>query len=95
MPHFRAADQELAGNGRPAHGRSVGMTDKDVEREIEANQQREVDARNEAEDDGAVLDTAERVVAPIVDVIRRPGEDLDEADLEERRELNDEEQQPG
>jgi hypothetical protein len=70
------------------------MTDKDVEREIEANQQRDVEGRNEAEDDGPLLGTAERVVAPIVDVIRRPGEDVDEDDLEERRELNDEAQQP-
>jgi len=70
------------------------MTDKDVEREIEANQRRDVDARNEAEDDGPLLDTAERVVDPLVDRIRTPDEDLDEGDLAERRRLNDEAQQP-
>jgi len=71
------------------------MTDDDVRREIEANQQRAIDAENEAEDDGPVIDTAERLVDPLIDPFvpdaDATGEDRTLLDPEEAR-RNDEAQ---
>lgn len=68
------------------------MTDPDVERELEANRQRAENAEDAAEDDGPVLDTAERVINPLVAPLA--AEDVDEEDVEQQRRLNDEEQSP-
>jgi hypothetical protein len=43
------------------------MTDPDVEREIEANQERDAAGEREAEDDGPIIDTAERIIDPLVE----------------------------
>jgi hypothetical protein len=69
------------------------MTDHDVEREIEANQQRQVDDENRAEDDGALLNTAEQVVNPLVALIDT--DNVDEGDVEQQRRENDAEQRRG
>jgi hypothetical protein len=70
------------------------MTDRDVQREIEANEQRDRVRDDDATDDGPVIDTAERVVNPIVNAIGM-SEEPDRDDLEERRFENDEEQRGG
>jgi hypothetical protein len=69
------------------------MTDHDVEREIAANQQRKVANENEAEDDGALLETAERVVNPLVNLIDT--DDVDAGDVDAQRRENDAEQRRG
>lgn len=72
------------------------MTDPDVQREIAANKQRELEAEREAEDDGPIIDTAERVLDPLVDPFV-PDEVDDDGDTlldpEEAR-RNDAEQRP-
>jgi hypothetical protein len=72
------------------------MTDPDVEREIEANRARDEAARREAEDDGPIIDTAERVLDPLVDPLVDDALDRDvDADEAERfRRQNDEAQRP-
>jgi hypothetical protein len=68
------------------------MTDRDVEREIEANEQR---ANDEArDDDDGILDTAEDAISPITEAIGRADDD-DEDAAESQRRLNDEEQRRG
>lgn len=69
------------------------MTDHEVEREIEANQQRQVDNANKVEDDGPLLKTAEQVVNPLVNLI--DPDPVDEGDVEHQRRENDAEQRPG
>ena len=72
------------------------MTDPDVQREIEANQQRERAAEIQEEDDGPVIDTAERVLDPLVDPFVpdvNDGDDETLLDPEEAR-RNDEAQRP-
>ena len=66
------------------------MTDPDVEREIEANKQRAVEAENEEDDDGALVDTLENVVAPFT---RGMVNDGDDDDVARRRNDNDAAQQ--
>jgi hypothetical protein len=66
------------------------MTDHDVDREVEANLQRDVEGEDNARDDGPVVDAAERVVDPLVNLIDVDG--ADEDDVDEQRELNDAEQ---
>jgi hypothetical protein len=66
------------------------MTDHDVDREVEANLQRDVEGEDDARDDGPVVDAAERVVDPLVNLIDVDG--TDEDDVDEQRELNDAEQ---
>jgi hypothetical protein len=66
------------------------MTDHDVDREVEANLQRDVEGEENARDDGPVVDAAERVVDPLVNLIDVDG--ADEDDVDEQRELNDAEQ---
>lgn len=69
------------------------MTDDDVQREIEANQQRAVDAGNEAEDDGSLVDMAERVLDPLIDPFVPDANDDDETLLDpEEAARNDAEQ---
>ncbi len=70
------------------------MTDPDVEREIEANKQRAVEAENEENDDGAIVDTLEHVVAPFTRGMVNDGDD-DGDDAARRRDGNDADQQPG
>lgn len=70
------------------------MTDRDVQREIEANERRDQALDEAANDDGPVIDTAERILDPITDAIGTSGEP-DRGDLEERRFENDEEQRAG
>lgn len=67
------------------------MTDHDVEREIEANEQRQVDHENE--DDGALLNAAERVANPLAQLINT--EDVDESDVEQQRRDTDAEKRQG
>jgi hypothetical protein len=43
------------------------MTDDDVRREIEANQQRAIDIEHDAEDDGTIVDSAEKLLDPLID----------------------------
>jgi hypothetical protein len=47
----------------------MDMSDRDVEREIEANKQREMARDRAEEDDGPVVDTAERIVDPLAKAI--------------------------
>ncbi|MDQ3655697.1 MAG: hypothetical protein M3457_11540 [Chloroflexota bacterium] len=69
------------------------MTDRDVEREIEANKQRAVEVENEANDDGPIVDTLENVVAPFTRGMVNDGDD-EEDDVARRRKDNDAAQQP-
>ena len=70
------------------------MPDRDIQREIEANEQRG-EADHEARgDDGPMIDTAERIVSPIANALGT-AEEPDREDLEERRFENDEEQRAG
>jgi len=70
------------------------MTDPDVEREIKANKQRAVEAENEENDDGAIVDTLENVVAPFTrGMVNDGGDDGD--DVARRRDGNDADQRPG
>jgi hypothetical protein len=67
------------------------MTDNSIEKEIEANNRRK-EARDQAEeDDGTLVDAAEEAIAPITNVLGRVN-DIDQDDLERRREANDEDQ---
>jgi hypothetical protein len=70
------------------------MTDPDVEREIKANKQRAVEAENEENDDGAIVDTLENVVAPFTQGMVNDGGD-DGDDVARRRDGNDADQRPG
>lgn len=70
------------------------MTDRDVQREIEANEQRASDAARD-DDEGGVLDTAEEALSPITEAIGEAGDDDDEEAAESRRELNDAAQRKG
>jgi len=65
------------------------MTDKDVQQEVEENNQRQ--AENEAGDD-SVVDTVDRVINPIFDAITR--DPADSEDVADQRRLNDAEQRP-
>jgi hypothetical protein len=65
------------------------MTDKDVEREIAENQQRQ--AENEAGDD-SVVETVERAIDPITEALMPDAVESD--DVAEQRRLNDAEQRP-
>jgi len=67
------------------------MTDPDVEREEELNRRRHVD---EDDDDGSIVDTVEAAMDPITRAIQGSS-DVDEEDVEDRREANDAEQRPG
>ncbi len=68
------------------------MTDRDVEREIEANEQRAND--DARDDDDGILDTAEDAISPITEAIGRADDDDEDAAASQRR-LNDEEQRRG
>jgi len=72
------------------------MTDPDVQREIAANKQRELEAEREAEDDGPIIDTAERVLDPLVDPFVPDEVDNDDETLLDPEEArrNDAEQRP-
>jgi hypothetical protein len=69
------------------------VTDRDVEREIEANKQREIAHDREEEDDGALIDTAEKAIDPIARVIGTNYDDEPEG-VEQRRRENDADQRP-
>jgi hypothetical protein len=66
------------------------MTDNDVQREIEANERRDADAAREADDDPALVDAAETVINPLVNVLNDDPLDADEA--ERLRRQNDADQ---
>jgi hypothetical protein len=72
------------------------MSDRSVEREIEANEQRADDA--ERDDDGSVVDTVEQAVNPLTRGLdtRVGGDNDDDSDLDPDRErrLNDADQRP-
>lgn len=68
------------------------MTDKDVEREIAENQERQ--AANEAGDD-SVVDTVERAIDPITSAFVPDADAVDGDEAERQRALNDAEQRPG
>lgn len=74
------------------------MSDRSVEREIEANEQRANDA--DVDDDGTIVDTAEQAINPLTrgfDTRVGDANDDDDGDLDPDRErrLNDAEQRPG
>jgi hypothetical protein len=73
------------------------MTDPDVQREIAANKQREMEAEREAEDDGPIIDTAERILDPLIDPFVPDTDDTEDGrtllDPEDAR-RNDEAQRP-
>jgi hypothetical protein len=73
--------------------KELHMTDKDVEREIEANKQRELERDRVEEDDGPVVDTAERIVDPLARGIGT-NDDEERESVEQRRRENDAEQHP-
>jgi hypothetical protein len=65
------------------------MTDRDVEREIAANEER---AREREDDnDAGVVDAAETLIAPFTDAVDDT-DDVDEDEVAEQRRLNDEAQ---
>lgn len=64
------------------------MSDKDVEREIEANEERKVDR----DDDDSIVDTVEKGIDPITRLIGRNVDDEDPDEVEEQRILNDQDQ---
>ena len=68
------------------------MSDRDVERELEANRRRA--GQDPTLDEDANLDADGDVIDPLTRVFRGPDDD-DEDALEERREESDEEQRPG
>ena len=73
------------------------MSDPDVQREIEANLQRDEAGKRAAEDDGPVIDTAERIIDPLVEPFAPDADDTEDGrtllDPEEAR-RNDEAQRP-
>jgi hypothetical protein len=96
----RHANAGSRSKGHPRNEEESAMTDPDVQREIDANKLREVDAEREAEDDGPIIDTAERVMDPLVDPLVPDEVENDEVenddtvlDPEEAR-RNDEAQRP-
>lgn len=71
------------------------MPDRSIDDEIRENQQRQAENEASDEDDGAVVDTFEKVVDPVMDNFRSNSDEApDEEDLARRRELNDAEQRP-
>jgi hypothetical protein len=68
------------------------MTDRDVQRELEANEERA--NKRERDDDGGIIDAAEDLISPVVDTIRRGDEADDVETVEERVRENDAEQRP-
>jgi len=78
----------------PSREEELTMTDDDVRREIEANEQRAIDIENEAEDDGSLVDTAERMFDPLIDpFVPDANDDADETLLNpEEAARNDAEQ---
>jgi hypothetical protein len=82
--------------GHPRNEEESAMTDPDVQREIAANKQRELEAEREAEDDGPIIDTAERVLDPLVDPFVPDEVDNDDETLLDPEEArrNDAEQRP-
>jgi hypothetical protein len=69
------------------------MTDRDVQREIEANEAR-ANRRDRDDNDGGIVDAAEELISPVVDTIRR-GDEADDVDtVEDRVRENDAEQRP-
>lgn len=66
------------------------MTDRDVQREEEANRRR---AEEDGGEDNTIIDTAEAAIDPLTRVMGGPN-DEDEEDAEDRREANDAEQRP-
>jgi hypothetical protein len=65
------------------------MTDDDIRREIEANNQRA--ERDEDRDDGPIIDTAEDIINPLVRGVGTNYDDEQEG-VEQRRAENDAEQ---
>jgi hypothetical protein len=68
------------------------MTDEDIRREIDANNQRAENA--DRDDDPEIVETAEDIINPLVRGIGTNYDDEQEG-VERRRFENDEEQQPG
>ena len=68
------------------------MADREVMREIEKNQERERAHEEAAEDDGPIIDTAERLISPITDAIASAGDESDREDVRRRRHANDADQ---
>jgi hypothetical protein len=67
------------------------MTDRDVQRELEANEER---ATQQERDNGGIINAAEELISPVVDTIRQ-GDNADDVDtVEERVRENDAEQRP-
>ncbi len=66
------------------------MTDKDVEKEVAENQQRQVE--NENRDGDSLVDSVEKAVDPITGALMPDA--LDDEDVAGQRELNDAEQRP-
>lgn len=66
------------------------MTDRDVQREEEANRRRDIEDDGE---DNSIVDSAEAAINPLTRVIRGSN-DMGEEDVEARREANDAEQRP-
>jgi hypothetical protein len=67
------------------------MTDRDVQREIEANEERA--NRQERDEDDGIIDAVEDLISPVVDTIQRG--DTDDVDtVEDRVRENDAEQRP-
>jgi hypothetical protein len=67
------------------------MTDRDVQREIEANEARA--NRQERDEDDGIIDAVEDLIDPVVDTIQRG--DADDVDtVEDRVRQNDAEQRP-
>jgi hypothetical protein len=66
------------------------MTGHDVDREVEANLQRKEAGERNQEDEGPVVDAAERVFDPLTNLVDVDG--ADEEDVADQRELNDAEQ---
>lgn len=69
------------------------MADKDIKRELEANQQRDSDRERQEDDDGPVVDAAESMFAPLTRAIE-PDDDIEPEEVDEQRKQNDEEQRP-
>ncbi len=70
------------------------MSDRSVEREIEANEERADDT--ERDDDGSVVDTVEQAVNPLTQGLdtRVGGDNDDDDDADRDRRLNDADQRP-
>ncbi len=68
------------------------MTDRDVQRELEANEERA--NQHKRDNEGGIIDAAEDLISPIVDTIRRGDEADDVETVEDRVRENDAEQRP-